>query len=181
VTFHETALAGVLEVHIEPKLDARGYFARTWCRNEFAAHGLNSRLVQCSVSSNTRTGTLRGVHYQARPHGETKLVRCTRGAIYDVVVDLRPSSPTFKNWFGVELTANNGAMVYIPEGCGHGFMTLQDESEIFYQMSEFYHPDAAGGVRWNDPAFGIVWPGKAEVISDRDRTYPDFDPAKWTC
>lgn len=178
--FHETRLPGAFEIHLEPHPDERGYFARTWCQNEFAAHGLNSRLVQCSISFNIRKGTLRGVHCQARPYEETKLVRCTRGAIYDVVVDLRPNSPEFKNWIGIVLTATNGVMVYIPEGCGHGFLTLENESEIFYQMSEFYHPDAARGVRWNDPAFGIAWPAEAAVISDRDRTYPDFDAARWT-
>jgi dTDP-4-dehydrorhamnose 3,5-epimerase len=181
VTFCETKLPGTFEVHIEPKSDERGYFARTWCQHEVAARGLNTRLVQCSVSFNTRKGTLRGIHCQAHPHEEAKLVRCTRGAIYDVVVDLRPSSRTFKNWIGVILTAKSGTMVYIPEGCGHGFLTLENESEVFYQMSEFYQPDAARGVRWNDPAFGIVWPGEVEVISDRDRTYPDFDPTAWTC
>lgn len=174
MTFHETKIAGVFEIHLEPKFDGRGFFARVWCQKEFEAHGLNSRLVQCSVSVSTRRGTLRGLHYQAAPYAETKLVRCTRGAIYDVVVDLRPQSPTFKDWIAVVLTAKNRHMVYIPEGCAHGFLTLEDESEIFYQMSEFYDAESARGVRWDDPAFRIAWPEKVQVISERDRSYPNF-------
>ncbi len=172
--FHETKLHGVFEIHIEPNGDERGFFARTWCQKEFEAHGLNPRLAQCSVSFNAKKGTLRGVHYQAEPYEEAKVVRCTQGAIYDVAVDLRPQSPTFKQWAGVELTAGNRHMLYIPEGCAHAFFTLAPDTEIFYQISEFYHPESARGVRWNDSAFGIVWPGKVEVISDRDNTYPDF-------
>ena len=136
--------------------------------------GLNSKLVQCNVSFNPRKGTLRGIHYQAAPHGEAKLIRCTAGALYDVVLDLRPEGPTFTKWIAVYLTAANRKMVYIPEGCAHGFLTLEDNTEVFYQMSEFYHAEAARGVRWDDPAFRIVWPGPAEVISERDRTYPNF-------
>ena len=136
--------------------------------------GLNSKLVQCNVSFNPRKGTLRGMHYQAAPYGEAKLVRCTAGALYDVVLDLRPEMPTFTKWIAVYLTAANRKMVYIPEGCAHGFLTLEDNTEVFYQMSEFYHAEAARGVRWDDPAFRIVWPGPAEVISERDRTYPNF-------
>lgn len=154
--------------------DDRGFFARTFCISEFATHGLNTKLVQCSISFNTRKGTLRGLHYQTAPHAETKLVRCTRGAIYDVVVDLRANSPTLRQWIGVELTEQKRNMVYIPEGCAHGFLTLAEESEVFYQMSEFYAPESARGVRWNDPAFRIGWPGNVEVISERDRTYPDL-------
>src|ERR1700722_2665984 len=169
MTFHETRLPGAFEIHPEPKPDERGFFARTWCQKEFASRGLNSKVVQCSVSFNSRRGTLRGLHYQARPCAESKLVRCTRGAIYDVVVDLRPNSPTFTRWTGVMLTVANAVMVYVPEGCAHGFLTLEDESEMLYQMSEFYDPDAAGGVRWNDPIFDIVWPGVVDVISERDR------------
>jgi dTDP-4-dehydrorhamnose 3,5-epimerase len=172
--FCETKVQGVFEIHPEPKSDERGFFARTWCQREFGSNGLNPRLAQCSVSFNARLGTLRGMHYQAAPYGETKLVRCTKGSIFDVVVDLRPSSATFKQWIGVNLTAANREMVYIPEGCAHGFLTLQDESEVFYQISEFYHPESARGARWDDPAFGIEWPAKVEVISERDRTYPDF-------
>ena len=132
-------------------------------------------LVQCSLSFNTRKGTLRGIHYQVAPYAETKLVRCTRGAIYDVVVDLRPQSPTFRDWVALVLTAENRNMVYVPEGCAHGFLTLEDETEVFYQMSEFYNAESARGVRWDDPAFRIAWPEKVEVISERDRTYPDFE------
>jgi len=159
---------------VERHPDERGFFARTFCINEFATHGLDTKLVQCSISFNTRKGTLRGLHYQTAPHAETKLVRCTRGAVYDVVVDLRANSPTLRQWVGVELTEQKRNMVYIPEGCAHGFLTLADESEVFYQMSEFYSPKSARGVRWNDPAFRIGWPGKVEVISERDRTYPDL-------
>jgi dTDP-4-dehydrorhamnose 3,5-epimerase len=175
VTFHETQLSGVFEIRIEPKCDERGFFARSWCQQEFQSNGLNSKLVQCSISFNTHKGTLRGIHYQDAPYPETKLVRCTKGAIYDVVVDLRRDSPTFRQSIGATLTAGNRQMLYVPEGCGHGFLTLEDETEVFYQMSEFYHPDLARGVRWNDSAFGIAWPGGVEQISDRDRTYPDFE------
>jgi dTDP-4-dehydrorhamnose 3,5-epimerase len=178
MTFHETRLPGVFEIQIEPKPDERGFFARCWCRKEFESHGLNSNLAQCSLSFNARKGTLRGVHYQAEPYGETKLIRCTRGAIYDVVVDLRRHSPTFKGWVGVLLNAANRKTLYVPEGCGHGFLTLEDETEVLYQMSEFHHPESARGVRWDDPAFQIVWPGEAEVISERDRTYPNFESTK---
>ena len=138
-------------------------------------HGLNPRLVQCNISFNTKRGTLRGMHYQRAPYREAKLVRCTRGSIYDVVVDLRPSSPNFKEWIGVTLTADERNMLYVPEGCGHGFLTLQDESEVFYQMSEFYDQASAAGVRWNDDAFGIRWPEQIRVISERDRSYPNFE------
>ncbi len=172
--FHETKIPGVVEIHPERKPDERGFFARTWCQNEFASNGLNSKLVQSSISFNTRKGTLRGMHYQALPHAEVKVVRCTRGAIYDVVVDLRPHSPTFKEWIGLTLTAENRNMIYIPEGCAHGFVTLEDKSEILYQMSEFYDAGSARGVRWDDPAFQIVWPEHVQVISERDRTYPNF-------
>jgi dTDP-4-dehydrorhamnose 3,5-epimerase len=175
MTFQETKLRGVLEIHVEPKRDERGFFARTWCRKEFKSHGLNSELAQCSISFNTRKGTLRGMHYQAAPHAETKLVRCTRGAIYDVVLDLRPPSPTFRNWIAVVLTAEKRNMIYVPEGCAHGFLTLQEESEVCYQISEFYDAESARGVRWDDPAFRIAWPERVEVISERDRTYPNFE------
>jgi dTDP-4-dehydrorhamnose 3,5-epimerase len=175
MTFHETNLSGVYEVRLEPKPDERGFFARSWCQREFESNGLNPTIVQCSVSFNTRKGTLRGIHYQALPRAETKLVRCTMGAIYDVVVDLRRESPTFKDWTAVTLTAANRSMVYVPRGCGHGFLTLEDDTEIFYQMSEVYSLEASRGVRWNDPTFQIAWPGEAVVISDRDRTYRDFE------
>lgn len=141
---------------------------------EFESHGLNPKLVQCSISFNARKGTLRGMHYQAAPYAEAKLVRCSRGAIYDVILDLRPDSRTFKDWIAVKLTADKSNMVYVAEGCAHGFLTLEEESEVTYQMSEFYNAESARGVRWNDPAFQIQWPGRVEVISERDRTYPDF-------
>lgn len=172
--FCQTRISGVFEIHVEPRFDERGFFARTWCREEFETKRLISKLVQCSISFNTRKGTLRGMHYQVAPFAETKLVRCTRGVIYDVVLDLRPQSPTFKEWVSMVLSAENRHMVYIPEGCAHGFLTLEDASEIFYQMSEFHNAESSRGVRWDDPAFRIHWPGKAQVISERDRTYPDF-------
>lgn len=174
MTFLETKLPRVVELQLEPKTDERGFFARSWCQREFEEHGLNPKIVQCSVSFNERRGTLRGIHYQADPHPEAKVVRCTRGAIYDVVVDLRPNSPTFKQWIGMVLSAVNRSMLYVPEGCGHGFLTLESETEVSYQMSEFYHQELARGVRWNDPAFQILWPEKVEVISNRDSAYPDF-------
>jgi dTDP-4-dehydrorhamnose 3,5-epimerase len=173
--FRETDLPGVFEIQIEPRVDERGFFARSWCKNEFEGAGLDAKLAQCSISFNARNGTLRGMHFQAAPYQETKLVRCTRGAIYDVVIDLRPDSPTFKQWTGVFLTAADRNMVYVPHGCGHGFLTLENETEVFYQISEFYNAESARGVRWNDPAFQIVWPSKVQVISDRDRMYPDFE------
>lgn len=172
--FQKTKLPGVFEIHIEAKPDERGLFARTWCQEEFASQGLSARLVQCNLSFTTRAGTLRGMHYQVAPHEEAKLIRCTRGAIYDVVVDLRHDSPAYKDWVAVELTAEKRNMIYVPEGCAHGFLTLQDGTEVIYQMSEFWNQDSARGVRWNDPAFQISWPAKIEVISERDRTYPDF-------
>jgi dTDP-4-dehydrorhamnose 3,5-epimerase len=175
VIFCETRLKGVFEIDVEQMADARGFFARCWCRKEFESNGLNPGLVQCSISFNSLKGTLRGLHYQAAPYAEAKLVRCTSGALYDVVVDLRPQSPTFKQWIGVLLTPANRHMVYVPEGCAHGFLTLADETEVLYQMSEFYNPDSARGVRWDDPAFGIAWPRTVEVISERDRSYPDFE------
>lgn len=181
MTFHKTKLPGVFEIHLELKPDERGFFARCWCQEEFESHGLNPKVVQCNLSFNARKGTLRGVHYQEAPHQESKLVRCTAGSIYDVVVDLRPQSPTFRDWIAVILTAANRRMVYVPEGCGHGFLTLEDDTEVFYQMSEFYKPESARGVRWDDPAFQIVWPGEVQVISERDRTYPNFELMQWAC
>src|SRR6266849_763832 len=175
MTFRETKLPGGFEIGLEPKPDNRGFFARTWCQKEFEAHGLNSRLVQCSLSQSVRKGTLRGMHFQVAPCAETKLVRCTRGAIYDVVLDLRPQSPTFKDWIAVALTAENRKAVYVPNGCAHGFLTLEDESEAFYQMSEFHNAESAQGVRFDDPAFQIDWPERIEVISERDRNYPTFE------
>ena len=169
-----TALAGAWAIELDRHVDERGFFARTWCAREAERHGLNSRVVQCSTSYNAKKGTLRGMHYQAAPYAEAKLVRCTRGAIYDVIVDLRPSSVTFKRYVAVTLSEDNGRAVYIPEGCAHGFQTLTDDSEVLYQMSEFYVPSHSRGVRWDDPAFGIPWPPDERTITERDRTYPDF-------
>jgi dTDP-4-dehydrorhamnose 3,5-epimerase len=169
----ELQLKGAHLIEPERLVDERGFFARTWCQQEFEAHGLNPRLVQCNISFNTKKNTLRGLHYQA-PHEEAKLVRCTMGAIYDVIVDLRSDSPTFKQWIAVELTATNRRMLYIPEGFAHGFQSLEDNTEVFYQMSELYAPTGARGVRWNDPVFGIQWPAAIACISDRDNSYPDF-------
>jgi dTDP-4-dehydrorhamnose 3,5-epimerase len=177
VVFTETGLQGAVIVDVEPHADERGFFARSWCTREFSERGLNPSVVQCNVSGNTAKGTLRGMHYQVAPHEEVKLVRCTKGAVYDVIIDLRPSSPTFLQHVGVELTADNHRALYIPEGFAHGFMTLHDDSEVFYQMSAFYEPTTARGVRWNDPIFGINWPLPVSVISARDREYPDFKPA----
>ena len=171
--FNETAIPGAFLIEPERIEDDRGYFARTWCRDEFEARGLNPALVQCSASFNARRGTLRGMHYQAAPHSEAKLVRCTRGAIFDVVVDLRPGSTAFGRWAAVELSAENGRALYVPEGCGHGFQTLADGSEVFYQMSREYHPDSARGVRWDDPSLAIEWPPvELRTISEGDKTLP---------
>jgi len=172
--FEDTGIGGLWLVEPERVEDERGFFARTWDREEFSRRGLNPDLAQCSISLNRRRGTLRGIHYQAAPHEEVKFVRCTSGAIFDVAVDLRPESPTFKAWFGAELSAENRLALYIPEGCAHGFLTLEDSTEIYYQISEFYVPEAARGVRWNDPAFGIIWPSAVTVINERDLTYPEF-------
>ena len=172
--FAPTALPGAFVIEMEKREDARGFFARSWCVREFEEHGLNPRLVQCNVSFNRAKGTLRGMHYQAAPREEAKLVRCTRGAIHDVILDLRPDSPAYLRHVAVELSALNHRMLYVPEGCAHGFQTLTDDAEIFYQMSEVYSPDHARGVRWNDPAFGLPWPQDDRIIVDRDRDYPDF-------
>jgi dTDP-4-dehydrorhamnose 3,5-epimerase len=172
--FKETPLKSACLVELQRLEDERGFFARSWCQREFEAHGLNSRLVQCNISFNKKQGTLRGMHYQAAPFEEAKLVRCTMGAIYDVIIDLRPASPTYKQYFGVTLTPEARNMLFIPAGFAHGFLTLADNTEVFYQMSEFYAPDYARGVRWNDLAFGITWPAPVQVISERDATYPDF-------
>jgi dTDP-4-dehydrorhamnose 3,5-epimerase len=174
MVFTDTHLKGVCFVDIEPSADERGFFARSWCRREFAARGLCSEFVQSSVSRNRKRGTLRGLHYQEAPHEEVKLVRCTRGAVYDVIVDLRPQSDTFLHHVGAVLSEDNHRAIYVPEGCGHGFLTLTDDSEVFYQISQFYEPAAGRGVRWNDTVFAISWPEPVVVISDRDRLYPDF-------
>jgi dTDP-4-dehydrorhamnose 3,5-epimerase len=175
--FLETELKGAFIIETEKLVDERGFFARSFCVREFEQHGLTPRFVQCNISFNHAKGTLRGMHYQREPFGETKLVRCTRGAIYDVIIDLRIDSPTFKAYFGIRLDEDNRRMLYIPKGVAHGFLTLEDNSEIFYQMSEFYSPQHAAGFRWNDASFGIQWPSKVAVISERDRAYPDFESA----
>ncbi|MGB7949258.1 MAG: dTDP-4-dehydrorhamnose 3,5-epimerase, partial [Candidatus Binatia bacterium] len=172
--FSETKLQGAFIIDPQKLEDDRGFFARSWCQREAAAYGLHPQWVQCNVSFNKKKATLRGMHYQCAPSEEAKLVRCTRGAIYDVIIDLRPTSSTYRKWLAVELTAENRRMLYIPEGFAHGFLTLDDNTEIFYQMAEFYVPACARGVRWNDSAFGIKWPMEASVISDKDRNYPDF-------
>jgi len=172
--FTPTRLAGAYTIEPERHEDERGFFARVWCQQECQAQGVNPRLVQCSVSFNKQRGTLRGMHWQQAPHAEAKVVRCTMGAIYDVIIDLRPDSATFKSYEALLLTPENRTMLYIPEGCAHGFLTLLDNTEVFYQMSEFYHPESQTGVRWNDPAFGIHWIDEVRVISPRDAHYPDF-------
>jgi dTDP-4-dehydrorhamnose 3,5-epimerase len=170
--FTESPIRGVFLIDPEPRADERGFFARTWCQREFDQHGLNVHVAQCGVSFNAQAGTLRGLHYQAAPHEEEKLVRCTQGAIYDVAVDLREGSPTQHEWFAAELNAVNHRMLYIPAGCAHGFLTLVDNSEVFYQISQELCLDSSRGARWDDPAFGINWPSPVRIISERDRTLP---------
>jgi dTDP-4-dehydrorhamnose 3,5-epimerase len=177
--FTPGTVAGAYEIDIEPQEDHRGFFARTWCQREFEAHGLESRIVQCSISFNKHRGTLRGMHYQSPPCEEVKLVRCIRGSIYDVIIDLRPDSPTFKRHHAVELSAANRKALYVPRGCAHGFQTLEHDSEVFYQMSEFYMPGHSTGVRWDDPAFGIQWPIPNPIMLDRDRRYADFSDGRF--
>ncbi len=172
--FLPTKLSGVFIVEMDLREDARGFFARSWCADEFAAQGLDTGLSQCSVSYNGQRGTLRGMHFQADPYAEVKLVRCTAGAIYDVAVDLRPDSPTFQQWVATHLTAQNRHALYIPKGCAHGFQTLVENSEILYHMSTPYQADAARGVRWNDPAFSIDWPLADPLLSPRDDAFADF-------
>jgi dTDP-4-dehydrorhamnose 3,5-epimerase len=175
--FTETPLPGAWVVALEPITDDRGHFARTFDAQEFSARGLEATVAQANTSYNHRAGTLRGMHLQAEPHGEPKLVRCTRGAVFDVIVDLRADRETHRQWYGLELSAENGRMLFIPTGMAHGFQTLVDASEVHYQMGARYVPEAAGGVRWDDPAFAITWPTPPEgdrVISDKDRSYPDY-------
>lgn len=172
--FIPTSLNGNFIVESDPIFDDRGFFARTWCKKEFKNHGLNDDLVQCSISFNSNEGTLRGMHFQRSPHWEAKLVRCTRGAIFDVIIDLRPGSSTFTKWFGLDLTADNRLSLYVAEGMAHGFLTLADQTEVTYQMSEYYELGASSGVRWDDPLFAIAWPGEVIKISDRDRLFPNF-------
>jgi len=173
--FRETPLAGAWVLEPERFEDERGFFARTYCRRDFEARGLDPAIAQCSVSWNHRRGTLRGLHLQIAPHEEVKLVRVTRGAVWDVIVDLRPESPSFKRHFGITLSAENRHELYIPKGMAHGFQTLEDGTEVFYQISEFYAPDSARGYRWDDPAFAIPWPEPVTVMSEKDRTLPLFE------
>ena len=172
--FVKTPLPGLVILEQERHVDPRGYFARTWCKDELAAQGLVNEIAQSSVSFNARRGTLRGMHYQAPPFAETKLVRCIRGGIFDVAVDLRPSSPAFRKWTGVELTADNRRALYIPAGCAHGLETLTPDAEVLYMIDAPYSAAHGRGVRWNDPAFGIQWPRAVELINERDAAYPDF-------
>lgn len=173
--FTETKLSGAYIIDPERRADERGFFARTWCTHEFQQIGLNPRLVQASVSFSRRKGTLRGMHYQTAPHEEAKLVRCTMGAIYDVIIDLRPASPTYLQWVSAELNADNRRMMYVPEGFAHGFQTLADDTELFYQISVFYEPWSSRGVRWNDPVFNIEWPTTLKrTMSARDSRFPNF-------
>jgi dTDP-4-dehydrorhamnose 3,5-epimerase len=172
--FTETDLKGSFLVELAPHYDERGFFSRSYCHNEFSAHGLNPAVVQCNISYNAKKGTMRGMHLQIAPFMEAKLVRCTRGKIFDVIVDLRKSSDTYLKWFGVELTADNHKAFYVPEEFAHGFLTLEDDTEVFYQMSEFYSPECSRGYRWDDPGFAIQWPNPIQVISDKDATLPFY-------
>lgn len=172
--FAKTILNDAFIIDIEKKEDDRGFFARSWCQREFEAHGLNPNLAQCNVSFNPKKGTLRGMHFQVKPYEEAKLVRCTRGSLCDVIVDLRPDSPTYKKHLSVVLTSENRRMLYVPEGFAHGFLTLDDDTEVFYQISEFYRLESQRGFRWDDPAFAIAWPAEVRLISERDRSYLDF-------
>jgi dTDP-4-dehydrorhamnose 3,5-epimerase len=178
--FGETKLPGAYVIELQRLEDERGFFSRSFCRRDFVQRGLNPDVAQCSISFSRKAGTLRGMHFQEAPYAEEKLIRCNRGALYDVIVDLRRESPTFTQWIALELTEDNGRMLYIPKGCAHGFQTLVDNTEVFYQMSEYYHPESALGVRWNDPAFEILWPAQGQmIISERDRNWPDY-PARST-
>lgn len=172
--FRTTKIAGVMEIELEPRTDKRGMFARAYCEDEFRAHGLNPVGIQCNISSNNKRHTLRGLHYQADPAPEAKLVRCIAGRVFDVAVDLRKDSPTFLGWVSVELDAGRGNMLYVGEGCAHGFLTLADGATVFYQMGAPYQPELARGVRWNDPRFAIAWPAEPAAISERDAGFPDF-------
>jgi dTDP-4-dehydrorhamnose 3,5-epimerase len=172
--FVSTPIRGAFIVELEPRDDSRGFFARAFCQREFTEHGLNPEVAQCNISFNERRGTLRGMHYQAKPHEEAKLVRCTRGVIFDVIVDLRTESETRLRWFGVELSAENRRALYVPEGLAHGYQTLEDDSEIFYQVSQEYTPSAERGVRWNDSAFGIRWPIADPILSAKDAAHANY-------
>jgi dTDP-4-dehydrorhamnose 3,5-epimerase len=172
--FNETKIKGAYVIDIKPIEDERGFFARGFCRKEFADHGMDIDILQTNISYNKYKGTLRGMHLQLAPYGEKKLVRCTRGAIYDVIVDLRSDSETFKQWLGLELTAKNYRMLLVPEGCAHGYLTLEDDTDTTYQVTQYYTGSHETGVRWNDPAFNIEWPVEPKIISERDRNHADF-------
>lgn len=175
ISFRETKLKGAFVIEPESFTDERGVFARSFSEKEFLEHGINPRIAECNISVSNKRYTIRGMHFQTPPYAQAKLVRCTKGVIYDVIIDLRPESPTFKEWIGEELTAENRRMLFVPEGFAHGFQTLVDDTEVFYQVSDFYALDSAGGVRWNDPAFGIKWPAMDGItINQRDQNYPDF-------
>ena len=172
--FSKTTLEGAFIIEPEKIEDQRGFFARSWCQNEFESHGLNTRIVQMNIANTKRKGTLRGLHYQRFPHTETKLVRCSKGAIYDVVIDLRPNSHTYNQWMGVELSEDNYRMLYIPENFAQGYITLENNCEVIYQVSQFYTPGAESGIRWNDPTFNIDWPIEITLISKKDKSWPDY-------
>ena len=173
--FNQAKLKGAYIIEVQSLEDDRGFFARTFCQKEFEKHGLNPHVAQCDISYNRKKGTLRGMHYQVTPFGEAKLVICVSGSIYDVIIDLRPDSPTYCEWMAMELTARGPwRMLYVPENFAHGFQTLEDETQVFYQMSQLYHPESARGLRWNDPAFNIRWPDGQRIISEKDRSFPDF-------
>ena len=172
--FTETSLKGAYIIDVEKKRDSRGFFGRLWCENEMNNIGLNTNIVQSNISYSSKKGTLRGMHYQKSPMQETKLVRCTKGAIYDVIIDLRPESPTFKKWYGVELSERNCRMIYVPENFAHGFITLEDESEIYYLVTQFYDVRSEMGIRWDDPNFKIEWPINISEISEKDSSHKDF-------
>lgn len=176
--FTELSLDGAYQIEPDPYEDDRGLFARVFCKEEFSQKGLATQMVQSNTSFNPHEGTLRGMHFQRPPHREAKLVRCTRGSIFDVMIDLRPGSPTHTEWYGAELTEDNRRMLYVPEGFAHGFLTLEPQTEVFYQVSEFYAPEAEGGVRWNDPTFDIDWPTDPQIISKKDRNLEDYDPGR---
>lgn len=173
--FKETKLKGAYIIELEPLEDERGFFARSFCQKEFEEHGLKFCIVQCNISYNKKKGTLRGMHYQVAPYEEAKLVSCIGGAVYDLIIDLRTNSPTYRQWFAVELTAENYKILYVPEGFAHGFQALEDNTTVFYQMSEFYHPECARGVRWDDAAFNIRWPIRKPIKSERDRSFQTFE------
>ena len=173
--FNQAKLKGAYIIEVQSLEDDRGFFARTFCQKEFEKHGLNPHVAQCNISYSRKKGTLRGMHYQVAPFGEAKLVICVSGSIYDVIIDLRPDSPTYCEWMAMELTARGPRhMLYVPENFAHGFQTLEDETQVFYQMSQLYHPESARGLRWNDPAFNIRWPDGQRIISEKDRSFPDF-------